>query len=157
MRSVLFVCAANICRSPLAMGLFSVQAVSEAGDWQIASAGVCAPVGYPAAQNTLALLKQRNIDLSQHRSSQITQEMMQNYNLILTMERGQKEALQIAFPKQASKVYLLTEMIGEYWEIADPVGGPFCDFEETAREIEHILTAGYERICRFASDTARNE
>jgi protein-tyrosine-phosphatase len=140
MRSVLFVCAANICRSPMAMGLFSAQVLPAAGSWQIASAGIFAPVGYPAAQNTLAVLKKRGIDLGQHRSAQVTPEMVQTYNLILTMERGQKEALQIAFPKQAAKVYLLTEMIGEYWEIADPVGGPFDDFEDTARDIEQILT-----------------
>ena len=157
MRSVLFVCAANICRSPMAMGLFSDQVFPDAGDWQIASAGVFAPVGYPAAQNTLAVLNQRGIDLSQHRSSQITREMMQTFNLILTMERGQKEALRIAFPKQAPKVYLLTEMIGEYWEIVDPIGGPLVDFEETAREIQHLLTAGYERICSLAADMAGDE
>ena len=157
MRSVLFVCAANICRSPMAMGLFSDQVLPDAGDWQIASAGVFAPVGYPAAQNTLAVLNQRGIDLSQHRSSQITREMMQTFNLILTMERGQKEALQIAFPKQAPKVYLLTEMIGEYWEIVDPIGGSLGDFEETAHEIQHLLTAGYERICSLAADMAGDE
>jgi protein-tyrosine-phosphatase len=157
MRSVLFVCAANICRSPMALGLFSALAMPAASDWQIASAGVFAPAGYPAAQNTLAVLKQRGIDLSQHRSSQITQEMMETYNLILTMERGQKEALQIAFPKQAPKVYLLTEMIGEYWEIVDPVGGSLRDFEGTSLEIEHILIAGYERICRIAGNLTGDE
>jgi len=154
MRSVLFVCAANICRSPLAMGLFSAQLMPQSSEWQIASAGVCAPVGYPAAQNTLALLRQRGIDLSQHRSAQVTLEMVKNYNLVLTMERGQKEAIQIAFPEQAQKVYLLTEMIGEYWEIVDPVGGSLVDFEETAREIEQVLTAGYEKIYTFAGEMA---
>jgi protein-tyrosine-phosphatase len=152
MRSVLFVCAANICRSPMAMGLFSAQVMPEASDWQIASAGIFAPTGYLAAQNTLAVLNQRGIDLSQHRSSQISQDLMQTFNLILTMERGQKEALQIAFPKQAPRVYLLTEMIGENWEIVDPVGGALRDFEETAREIQHILTTGYEKIRSLAAD-----
>ena len=157
MRSVLFVCAANICRSPMAMGLFSAQVMSAASDWQIASAGVFALAGYPAAQNTLVVLEQSGIDLSQHRSSQITQGMMQTYNLILTMERGQKEALQIAFPEHAQKVYLLTEMIGKNWEIVDPVGGSLCDFEETAREIEQVLIMGYERICRISSSPAGDE
>jgi protein-tyrosine-phosphatase len=141
----------------MAMGLFSAQVLPAASEWLIASAGIFAPPGYPAAQNTLAVLRQRGIDLSQHRSAQITKEMVEIYNLILTMERGQKEALQFAFPKQAHKVYLLTEMIEEYWEIIDPVGGAFIDFEDTAREIEQILTAGYEKICRTAADTAGDE
>jgi protein-tyrosine-phosphatase len=157
MRSVLFVCAANICRSPLAMGLFSAQVMPAASEWRIASAGIFAAPGYPAAQNTLLVLKQKGIDLSGHRSAQITKEMMQTYNLILTMERGQKEALQITFPHQAQRVYLMTEMIGEYWEIVDPVGGAFGEFEETAREIEHILTTGYKRIYKLAGIRAGEE
>jgi protein-tyrosine-phosphatase len=157
MHSVLFVCAANICRSPLAMGLFSAQVLPEANDWRIASAGIYAPLGYPAAQNTLAVLKQRGIDLSQHRSSQITREMVEAYNLILTMERGQKEALQMAFQNQANKVYLLTEMVGGYWEIVDPVGGTLADFEDTAREIGQILTIGFEKIYKAAADPVGDE
>jgi protein-tyrosine phosphatase len=152
MRSVLFVCAANICRSPLAMGLFSTAVAPQTDEWRIASAGVYAPVGYAAAQNTLALLKQKGFDLNQHRSAQITQEMVRTFNLILTMERGQKEALQIAFPVHAQKIYLLSEMIGENWEIADPIGGSYSDFEDTARDIEHILTKGYEKITHLAGD-----
>ena len=136
----------------MAMGLLSARVAPEASEWRIASAGIYAPAGYPAAQNTLTVLKQRGIDLDQHRSSQITQDMVKAYQLVLTMERGQKEALQIAFPEEAHKVYLLTEMIGEYWEIADPVGGSFGDFEETAQEIEQILSDGYKRICLLAGE-----
>jgi protein-tyrosine-phosphatase len=150
MRSVLFVCTANICRSPMAMGLFYAQVMPSACDWRIASVGIFAAPGYPAAQNTLVLLRHKGIDLSGHRSAQITQEIMSDYNLILTMERGQKEALQVAFPDHAQKVYLMSEMVGGNWEIADPVGGALVEFEETAREIEHILTVGYPKICTLA-------
>jgi len=139
------------------MGLFSMLTPLQTGEWRIASAGVYAPVGYPAAQNTLALLKQRGLDLNQHRSTQITLEMVQASNLILTMERGQKEALQIAFPDHSQKIYLLSEMIGEDWEIADPVGGSYSDFEDTARDIEHILTTGYDKIIRLAGETESAE
>jgi protein-tyrosine-phosphatase len=153
MRSVLFVCTANICRSPMAMGLFYAQVMPSACDWRIASVGTFAAPGYPAAHNTLVLLKYKGIDLSGHRSAQITWEIMSDYNLILTMERGQKEALQVAFPDQAKKVYLMAEMIGENWEIADPVGGALVEFEETSREIEHILTTGYPKICTLAGSS----
>ena len=54
-------------------------------------------------------------------------------------------------------MYLLTEMIGEYWEIVDPIGGSIVDFEETAREIEQILSVGYEKICKAAADPAGDE
>jgi protein-tyrosine-phosphatase len=156
MRSVLFVCAANICRSPLAMGLFSIIVTPATDDWQIASAGIFATSGYSAAQNTLELLKQKGLDLSQHRSSQITREMVQHYNLILTMERGQKEALQVAFPEHTQKIFLLSEMIEENWEIIDPIGGSFCEFEDAARDIEHILTKGFEKIFDLAAEKAED-
>jgi protein-tyrosine-phosphatase len=157
MRSVLFVCAANICRSPLAMGLFTIIVMPSTDDWQIASAGIFATSGYPAAQNTLDLLKQKGLDLSRHRSCPITREMVQHHNLILTMERGQKEALQIGFPEYAQKIFLLSEMIGEYWEIIDPIGGSFCDFEDAARDIEYILLKGFEKIFNLAAVKAEDK
>lgn len=136
------------------MGLFLAKVESEADLWQVASAGVYAMPGYPPALNTNLVLKQRGFDLGwRHRSTPITPEMVRDFNLILTMEQGQKEALQAAFPDQAHKIYLLSEMIGQYWDIADPIGHPLIDFEATAQEIDAILTDGFQRITELAENT----
>ena len=42
--------------------------------------------------------------------------------------------------------FLLSEMIGEKYEINDPIGGSLADFNATALEIDNILTEGFPKI-----------
>jgi protein-tyrosine-phosphatase len=144
--SILFVCAANICRSPMAMGLMTKQIARSSDEWRIESAGVWADVGYPAARNTLQVLENRGIDISNHRSRPVTLELIRDFNLILVMERNHKEAMRAAFPQFADRIFILSEMIGPETDIIDPIGGPLVDFEDTAQEIENMLSDGYPRI-----------
>jgi protein-tyrosine-phosphatase len=155
MRSVLIVCTANICRSPMAMAQLREKVSQEGGEnWCIESAGVWAFDGQPAAQNTQKVLELRGIDLSEHRSRQITGHMLNDFNLILTMEVGHKEALRAAFPESASKIFMLSEMVGEFSDIADPVGGSLSNFEDTYRDIDEILTTGFSKIRDLSLGTA---
>ena len=146
MKSVIFVCTANRCRSPLAMGLFQDTVKEGLDDWKIGSAGTWAVEGEPAMSFVQKLLLQKGIDLHEHRSAQVTQELLGQYNLILTMERGHKEGLRIEFPAMAGRIYLLSEMIGQVFDIPDPVGGPPAEYEATLREIDQLLSKGFDRI-----------
>ena len=151
MRSILFVCSANICRSPMAEGLMKALVKGMGEDWRIESAGVWAMNKSPAAENTLKVLLERGVDLSSHISRQITLEMVEEFNLILTMESNHLEALRAAFPEHAGKVFKMNEMVGRKGDVVDPIGFPPVVFEQTAREIEAILTGGFERISRLAA------
>lgn len=148
MPSVLIVCTANICRSPMAMGLLR-QKVSELPDWRVESAGTWAIEGQRPAASTLDVLSRRGITL-QHRSRVVTLDLLEAFNLILTMEAGHKEALKVEFPRIADRVFLLSEMIGEEYDIKDPVGGPFDEFEKTAQELELIFDKGLDKITQLA-------
>lgn len=152
MYSVLFVCSANICRSPMAQGLCLARLGPEAAGWRVESAGVWARDGYPAHTNTLQILRERGVDLSSHRSRQINLAIVESFRLILTMESGHKEALHAAFPQYAERVYLLTEIAGKAYDVVDPVGGPFIDFEATADEMDGLLGRGFERLKKLARD-----
>jgi protein-tyrosine phosphatase len=150
MPSVLFVCTANICRSPLAMGLFRAKLGADASGWKIASAGTWAEAGQAASTKTVQVLEERGIKLLGHASQIVSHRLLSEYNLILTMESGHKEALQAEFPDQAGKIYMLSEMVGRRYDIADPYGGSLLDYRDAAREIEQILTQGYARIVELA-------
>ncbi len=152
MHSVLFVCTANICRSPMAMGLLQSKINGQEERWLIRSAGVWALENQTAAANTIKLIYDRGIDLSDHRSKLVTKDLIEKFNLILVMERNQKEALKTAFPKQSAKIFLLSEMAGETFEIVDPIGGSLADFTATGLEIENILSEGFPKISQLSAD-----
>lgn len=151
-RSILFICTANICRSPMAMGLFR-ELVSQSGDeWRIESAGVWADPGFPAARNTQKVLEARGLEVNDHRSRPVSAEMIDEFDLILVMERNHQEALRAAFPDKADHIYLLSELIDERSDIVDPVGGSLADYEDTALELEKIFEQGFDKILRLTGE-----
>ena len=146
MHSILFVCTANQCRSPMAEGLLRLRVGIDNPDWQIASAGTWANDGTPASRNSVLVLKELGYDLETHRSRSINKELVDSHRLVLVMERGHKEAMRIEFPQAAGRIFLLSEMIDKVFDIDDPVGSPLADYQATAREIDLILEQGFDRI-----------
>jgi protein-tyrosine-phosphatase len=134
----------------MAMGLFRDRVRENLDEWKIDSAGTWALEGEPAITYVQVLLKQRNIDISQHLSQQVSEQLLNQFNLILTMERGQKEGLRVEFPGLANRIYLFSEMEGQVFDIRDPVGGPAIEYEATLREIEQLITKGFDRINQLA-------
>lgn len=158
--SVLFVCTANKIRSPIAAALFRrrlEQARSDWREWRIESAGTWGMDGEGASKNALAVMLRRGIDLSTHLARTVNEEMLQSFSLILTMEQGHKEALQIEFPQVAERVYMLSEMIGMYAQVDDPVGRPLPVYEETAEKIDQMLSRGMQRILELAGGPAAQD
>jgi protein-tyrosine-phosphatase len=147
MPAILFVCTANVCRSPLAEALFKEKLAQEGlAGWQVESAGTWAMEGYPAAEKGVRLLGERGIDLRRHRARGVTRELLRQFDLILVMEKGHKEALRTEFPEIAERVLLVSELVGETREIGDPMGGSLDDFRETIRDLEDIFERGFAEI-----------
>ena len=136
----------------MAMGLLRDMVSDDPTGWRIDSAGTWAIDGAPAAVNTQRVLQSRGIDISDHRSRLITEKILSEYNLVLTMERGHQEALKVEFPQFANRIYLLSELIDKKFDIEDPVAGPLVDYQDTAREIELILSDGFEKITILSDD-----
>jgi protein-tyrosine-phosphatase len=148
MPSILIVCTANICRSPLAMAILEARLAEDAetSDWKVESAGTWALEGERAARFSQAAASQRGLDLSNHLSRNVNREMMKSFDLILTMERGQKEALTAEFPESADQIFMVSELVGGMYDIYDPIGGPYSDYENTAAELERIFKEGLEHL-----------
>lgn len=156
MPSILFICTANICRSPMASALFQKICLenNDLHSWRVESAGTWSREGDPAAEGTKVVMKLQGIDISSHRSRLVQKETIEEFDLILTMERGHKEALQYEFPPQANRIFMLSEMVGLEFDIKDPYGGPMVGYEKTANEIEILLRDGFNTILSLVSNNS---
>jgi protein-tyrosine-phosphatase len=123
-------------------------------DWVVESAGTWATEGITATDHAIEAMRERDLDLESHLSRGVTEEMLDSFNLVLVMVGNHKEALDVEFPRFSEKVFLLSEIIGEEWDLEDPVGGPLEEYRETAKVIDEVLEEGWERIIELARSSS---
>ena len=147
--STLFVCTANQCRSPMAEVLF-IQYLKEKGydpeKWKIMSAGCWAYPDLPATLHAIQTVEKMGGDLNFHSSKAVSENLLVDFNLILCMEFDHKQFIKRNFPQAADNVFLFSEMIGKVFEIDDPVGGTFEEYEHTAEKLKEIMHSGFKKI-----------
>lgn len=129
---VLFVCLGNICRSPLAEGLFQ-QLVEQRGlqsQYTVASAGTGNwHVGDPADSRMIVTARQHGIEL-QGRAQQVSRQDFDLFDMILAMDRAnQAQLLRVAQDDtERARIHLLREFdpqAGSDLDVPDPYfGGP---------------------------------
>ena len=132
MPSILFVCTANRFRSPLAAAIFKRALLEEerarsaswnigqAGDWDVASAGLEAVPYQPALPDVLDAAGQLGIDLSAHRSQRVDDLNLLNYDLVLVMQESHRAALRNARPHLQERIYLFSQVVDqETYDIPD--------------------------------------
>lgn len=121
MPTLMFVCTANLCRSPIAAVLFRqwLQRQSVSGDWHVLSCGVWAKEGSSLPTTVQQSLLATGIDLTQHRSCRVTADCLAGADLILCMTRLHKEVLHAEFPQFAGRMHLLSQMIGQADDVLD--------------------------------------
>jgi protein-tyrosine-phosphatase len=127
----------------------------ERQEWLVDSAGTWAVDGQLIANGSRLVLKEKGIDLSGHLSKVVTSDLINQFNLILTMEKGHKEALRLEFPEGENRIFMLSEMIGINQDVYDPMGGTLQEFEEVAELIESWMVNGYERIKELATGSGK--
>lgn len=142
MRSILFVCTANICRSPTAAGVMRryLARLNADNRFEIESAGTHDyHVGKPPFPASVEVAKQRGYDLTQHIARRVSPGDFDHFDMILAMDRGNIASLrQIAPTRAKQKIELLLEYGDEYHgeDVPDPYGGEVHDFELALRMIE---------------------
>lgn len=144
-KNMLIVCMGNICRSPMAEGLFRHTLSVVHSEVCVSSAGISALINReadPLAQ--LIMQEKKNIDISQHRARQITIEMLLEMDLILVMEQQQQKQIEFNFPSVCGRVHRLGKW-GEF-DIPDPYKRPRQVFEQVFLLINESMSEWQKRL-----------
>ena len=112
MKKVLFVCLGNICRSPLAQGLFE-QILDENNLTKVVScdsAGTAAyHVGKAPDSRSIAVAKQHGIKLN-HRARQFSEKDFSDFDYIIAMDESNLLDIKSLENKQVDSSYSLHKM-----------------------------------------------
>ena len=135
MRSILFVCTANICRSPTAEGVLK-KFLSErkvADRFQVDSAGTHDfHVGKPPFPLAMQHAKLRGYDLTHMIARRVRGDDFDNFDVILGMSREHISSLrQIAPTRCKHKIELFLDYGDKFHgkDVPDPYGGQPKDFD----------------------------
>jgi RpiB/LacA/LacB family sugar-phosphate isomerase len=139
MKTILFLCTGNVCRSPMAEGLFR-HAVQGRGEFRVLSAGIGAIDGQPPTPHSVQAMREIGIDISHQRSRALTAELVRSADLILGMTHSHTDTVALLYPSAAEKTFLLREFdetLEPYEkDISDPIGSSYPVYAECRDQIE---------------------
>jgi predicted protein tyrosine phosphatase len=75
MKTILFICTGNVCRSPMAEALFQ-RAVAGRGEFRVFSAGLGAVDGHPPTAHSVTAMQELGMDISGQRSRMLTTDLV---------------------------------------------------------------------------------
>ena len=104
--NILFVCTANICRSPSAEALARAEGLT---DLEFSSAGTHARDGQPINPDMVAVLP-ADLDTSAFRSRRLTTALLEDADLVVTMEAAHRTFVLDDHPAMFRKVFTLGQL-----------------------------------------------
>jgi protein-tyrosine phosphatase len=149
---VLFVCAGNTCRSPMAEVLFRKMAADRIGcqlgeledrGVTVVSAGLSAMAGGRAAPEACRVMSDRGLDLSMHETQPLTEPLVRHADAIYTMTRVQRQTIVAQWPQAAERCRMLS---ASGMDISDPIGGPVERYQRCAEQIQSELKARLDEL-----------
>ena len=156
-RSIMFVCAGNTCRSPLAEAIFrsifkktgphhmianpEKEAVVEA-----CSAGAFASSEQPYTAYTVRIAKyEYDEDLSNGYAHIAIKERLAGKDMVLCMTDDLSHFLRERFPELSDRIFSFNELISDYaipeldGHISDPYGGDYLVYMDTAKQLDKVI------------------
>src|SRR5688572_17053719 len=128
--SVLFVCLGNICRSPLAEGIFRKLAEDRGlgARFLIDSCGTGSwHAGSPPHPESVKIAHKNGIDITGQRARQVQARDFKNFNLLVAMDRENRDFLEANCSNSMCRIVCLREFDppAKDLDVPDPYhGGP---------------------------------
>jgi len=150
-RTIIVVCTANVCRSPMAAALLQHALAAQPEPLRslnVISAGVAARAGDRVSENSVVALKKVSLDIAKHVSRPLTQQMIDEAWLILGMTESHRVMINLQAEPPPKRMHLFREFMPQRGdkEIGDPFGGPLKLYESTRDEMVEAIPSLIEFI-----------
>jgi protein-tyrosine phosphatase len=104
------------------------------------SAGLSIVRNSKTSKNSAALVKQNlNLDISNREAVQLTENYINEADLVLTMTTSMRDLLKSNFPNMKNKLYSINEYVGIGGDVLDPYGGDISIYSETFENLKKSI------------------
>ena len=157
MKTILFVCSGNYCRSPLAEGLARLR-LKQAGygaQFNVRSAGTLPTYeGHPRAPLIAEVLHEIGAEEQTAPPHQITPEEIHQAAVIVCIAQEHLDWIAQHHPTVSARTLLLSELVGGYWDVRDPGVQESIPLRECRDAIDRVIRAGLPELIRRAGRDA---
>ena len=126
------------------------------GNVSVSSAGVAADSASGASEGSLLIAMEHGLDLSRHRSRQVTPALVDSADIILTMSPSHLLAIEGLGGQGKSHMLSAYATHGESARpVSDPIGGDITIYRDTFDELHALISRAFDRLAADQKSPSR--